>query len=261
MGSGQPGLSGVREERRVPDGSVPTPAYRRVAGRRRSTGYGRRCRVRGPGIRTGSGRRAQPAGSVLRPDPTDRGIHEMASVAPVLNRVQTWVQAVAQTVTDRRAHSSRPVPDDLTILGTDVVYTADGALDYIWYLLEERINGCTRRYYKAICLNVLTYLPRETREQTNIFEKARKALKGLHSAGVDFVHLYGNLKGFGFVQIYGAQGISEKGLEDAVSRARQGLAAVRAVLANFEQSRMSPVGLALGETLREAFLAPLAIVV
>jgi hypothetical protein len=62
------------------------------------------------------------------------------------------------------------------------------------------------------------------------------------------------------VQIYGAQGISE-GLEEAVSRARQGLVAVRAVLANFEQSQMSPVGLALGETLREAFLAPLAIVV
>ncbi|MGC8946363.1 MAG: serine-rich protein [Anaerolineae bacterium] len=126
-------------------------------------------------------------------------------------------------------------------------------LDYLWYYLEERLEGHTRQYHKAVCLNVLTYLPREVREQTNIFEKTRKALKGLYNAGVDLVHLYGYLPGYGQVQIYGAQAISEEGLDKAVSCVRQGMAAVRAVMANFEQSRLAPLDLGLAETVREAF--------
>lgn len=160
----------------------------------------------------------------------------------------------------RRQHCQAPgrEPDDLHILETGAVYTDDGALDYLWYLLED----CGRRVYKAICLNVLTYLPREVREQVTLFEKTRKALKGLHNAKVDVIHLYGHLTGYSEVQLYGAQAISEQSLEEAVLRARQGLAAVRAVMANFEQSRFAPPDLGLSEAIREAFRTmPMALVV
>jgi hypothetical protein len=175
---------------------------------------------------------------------------------PVLNRISRRVQQTQQ----HRAPAQR-VPDDLQILDSGAVYTADGTLDYLWYHLEERQDGRTRRLYKAVCLHILTYLPREVREMTNLFEKTRKALKGLHNARVDLVHLYGHLPGYGEVQLYGAQASSEQGLEDAVLRARQGMAAVRAVMANFEQSRLSPPDLGLTEAIREAFRMPMAQVV
>lgn len=165
------------------------------------------------------------------------------------------------TRTSQNVQRQARVPDDLRILDTGAVYTANGTLDYLWYHLEECPDGFTRRVYKAVCLNVLTYLPREVREQVNLFEKTRKALKGLHSAKVDVVHLYGRLPEYGEVQLYGAQAISEQGLEEAVLRARQGLAAVRAVLANFEQCRLSPLDLGMAEAIREAFRMPMALVV
>ncbi len=165
---------------------------------------------------------------------------------PAINRIR----AAAERWTARAEEPpQRGVPDDLRVLQDGAVYT-DGLLDYLWYHLEEG----NRRYYKAVCLNILTYLPRETRELPTLLEKMRKALLGLYNAQVDVVILRGNLPGYGAVQVYGAQALSMQGLEEAVASARQGLSAVRAVLANFEQSRLEPLGLGLAEAMRQAFL-------
>jgi hypothetical protein len=56
------------------------------------------------------------------------------------------------------------VPTDLKVLDSGAVYTDDGVLDYLWYHIEEGTGPAQRRYFKALCLNLLTYLPRETRE-------------------------------------------------------------------------------------------------
>jgi len=172
----------------------------------------------------------------------------MLSATSAINRIR----AAAEKWTTRAGQpSSRGVPDDLRVVETGAVYAEDGLLDYLWYHLEDS-GG--RQYFKAVCLNVLTYLTREIRELPSLLEKMRKVLLGLYNAQVEMVILRGNLPGYGAVQVYGAQGLSTQGLEEAVASARQGLVAVRAVLANFEQSRLEPLGLDLAESMRQAFL-------
>lgn len=164
-----------------------------------------------------------------------------------------------RTVLDPTARPPRQVlvPDDLGVLEAGADYTDDGVLDYLWFNLDEE----GRRYYKAVCLQVLTYLPRETHETMTVLEKMRKVLKGIYTAHVDFLYLVANIPGkpdsddpaLGIVQIYGVQALSDKGLEDAVAAAKLGLSAVRATMANFEQSRLEPISVRLGEWIRRAF--------
>lgn len=168
--------------------------------------------------------------------------------SPIVNRIRTALERPA-------ARTQGGPRQDLRVLEAGTVYTDEGLLDHLWYHLEEQPDGGqTRQYFKAVCLNVLTYLPRETRELPTLLEKMRKALLGLYNARVDLVILRGNLPGYGAVQVYGAQALSREGLDEAVAAARQGLSAVRAVLANFEQSRLEPLGLDLAEAVRQAFL-------
>ena len=152
----------------------------------------------------------------------------------------------------------RAVPDDLRVLDNGVAYTDDGVLDHVWFHLEE--NG--RRYFKVVCLNVLTYLPREMRETMTVLEKTRKVLKGIYTAQVDFLYLVANVTDppLGVVQIYGVQALAGE-RDDAVTGARRGLGAVRAAMANFEQSRLEPVKLKLAEWIRRGFGMPLALTV
>lgn len=174
------------------------------------------------------------------------------------NRIRDWLGGTASPARGL---------DELRVLDNGAVYTDDGSLDYLWYHLEE--GG--RRYYKAVCLNVLTYLPRETRETTTLLEKMRKVLKGIYTAQVDFLYLVANVVGgqvdgvdvpsLGIVQVYGVQALAEE-LDAAVQVARQGLSAVRAAMANFEQSRLEPVGLNLSVWLLRALAEmPLALTV
>ena len=131
-------------------------------------------------------------------------------------------------------------------------------LDHLWFHLEEG----ERRYFKVVCLNLLTYLPRETRETMTVLEKTRKLLKGIYTAQVYLLYLVANVTDppLGVVQIYGVQALADE-LDDAIRAARRGLGAVRAAMANFEQSRLKPVGLKLAEWLRRAFEMPLALTV
>lgn len=159
------------------------------------------------------------------------------------------IRAIIERI--EKATSVRDEPDDLAVLDSGAIYDDAGHLEYLWYHVEAR-DGEVRRYYKAVCLRLLTYIPREVREQTNRVEKMRKALLGLYSAQVDPVILRGYLPGWGAIQVYGAQGFGSA-LDEAVMRARHGMTAVLAVLSNYEQARFEPLGVDLAEAIRRAF--------
>lgn len=169
----------------------------------------------------------------------------------IVDRASRIVDRVTETIS-REISANNDIPDDLRVLDSGAKYTDDGILEYLWYYLEERPEDSPRRVYKAICLRLLTYIPREVREQTNRVEKTRKALLGLYAARVDPVVLRGYLPGYGAIQIYGAQATGDS-LEEAVARAQHGMTAVLAVLSNYEQARFEPLDVELTETLRRAF--------
>ena len=79
-----------------------------------------------------------------------------------------------------RLTPSQAEDGDLRALASGARYTDDGVLEYLWFHLEE--GG--REYFKAVCLQLLTFLPREVREQANRMQKVRKALLGLWAAHV-----------------------------------------------------------------------------
>ena len=155
--------------------------------------------------------------------------------------------------------SPSPSPDDdLTLIDQDVVYTDDGVLDHVWLHLTE--GGQT--YHKAVCLNTLTYLPREEREVMTVIEKTRKLLRGIYTAQVDLVYIAANITDppLGVVQVYGVQAAASE-REEALAAARQGLGTLRAAMANFEQSRMAPVTVTVGEWINRAcYTFPLPVV-
>lgn len=172
----------------------------------------------------------------------------------MIRAVQTLIETVSGRIRNAvESFRANGGPDDFRVLDSGARYTDGGNLEYIWYHLEERPDGGpARQIYKAVCLRLLTYIPREVREQTNRVEKTRKALIGLYAARVDPVILRGYLPGWGAIQVYGAQGVGNS-LEDAVARARHGLTAVLAVLSNYEQARFEPIGVDLAEAIRRAF--------
>lgn len=175
----------------------------------------------------------------------------MATRLEPLNRIREFLSAPPQ-----RSGAS-DAGDGLRILEHDAVYTDDGVLDYLWFRLRQ--NGET--YYKAVCLNVLTYLPIREREVMTVLEKTRKVVKGIYTAQVDMVYLAANITDppMGIVQLYGVQGTGES-LDEAVAAARRGMGTVKAVMANFEQSRLAPVDYQIADWIRQCYQWPFAMV-
>ena len=135
----------------------------------------------------------------------------------------------------------------------DVRAEYDGeALDHFYFHLRH--NGSEE--YRVVILHHLTYIPREAREQVTVLEKMRKVLRGVYNTGVNLVYLVAHVKDppLGVVQCYGVQATSSWSREDALERARQGMAALQAgMAASFEQSRLEPITVELAEWLRRAF--------
>jgi hypothetical protein len=102
---------------------------------------------------------------------------------------------------------------------------------------------------------MLTYLPKEAREQMTLLEKMRKVLKGVHNARVDLVYLVAGMFSkpkAGIVQCYGVQAVDpEKNV--ALARATEAMAGLCAVMANFEQSRLEPLTVDQADWIRQAF--------
>lgn len=147
------------------------------------------------------------------------------------------------------------IPDDLEMLEAGIQYDA-GHLQYYWFHIVERDrDGRERRLFKVVRLMMLTYLPKEAREQTTILEKMRKILKGVYNARVDLVYLTAGMFDHpksGIVQCYGVQAV-DPDKDVALARATEAMAGLCAAMANFEQSRLEPLTVGQAEWIRHAF--------
>jgi hypothetical protein len=118
-------------------------------------------------------------------------------------------------------------------------------------------NSDGRDHFRAICLEELTYIPRDyRRDEINVLDKTHSGMRGLYNAHVDALYMACGIfspRRVGIAQFYGAaaEGDDERAAaESAVNR----LAAVKATLANFPQARTAPANLERMEWLFE-FLA------
>ncbi len=148
------------------------------------------------------------------------------------------------------------VPDDLMILDSGIEYTDDGILDYYWFEILERLpDGAEIHYFKVVKLVMLRFIPRQAREQYTILERMRKIILGLTNANVDLIYLVAGMfkpKHIGIVQCYGVQAKAGS-VESARKEAEQAMAALKAGLANFEQSRFEPLDTEKAEWIRQSF--------
>ncbi len=120
-----------------------------------------------------------------------------------------------------------------------------------------RENGQEYKLWRVVKLGLLRYMPQEHRQLTGLTEKMRAALVGLYGArraSYDLLEIKAGIFNppLGVLQMYGAVGIANS-LEAAVRNAELGYAAVHGAIANFEQSRLIPPTVQIGEWLRRAF--------
>jgi hypothetical protein len=115
-------------------------------------------------------------------------------------------------------------------------------------------NSDGKDHFRAICLEELAYIPRDLRrEEVDVLDKTHSGMRGLYNAHVDALYMACGIftpRRFGIAQFYGATAEADDeraAAERAVSR----LAAVKATLANFPQTRTAPPNLERMEWLFE----------
>ena len=143
-----------------------------------------------------------------------------------------------------------PTPDDLTVLKSELVMVKgpDGKvrdeLDHLWYQVEEREAGEKYPGYKVVELLMLRYLPQDAKRDAGLVAKTKTALVGLYNSRVrfDIVQVVAGMfdPPIGVMQCYGVAAF-EPNLAAAKQQADLGMAAMRAVLANYTQSRFVPL--------------------
>ncbi len=157
-------------------------------------------------------------------------------------------------------HGNAPdnLPDDLVVLDNGIRFAEDrDQMLYLWFHVLERENGQEYKLWRVVKLGLLRYMPQEHRQLTGLTEKMRAALVGLYGArraSYDLLEIKAGIFNppLGVLQMYGAVGIANS-LEAAVRNAELGYAAVHGAIANFEQSRLIPPTVQIGEWLRRAF--------
>ena len=139
------------------------------------------------------------------------------------------------------------MPDDLVLLENRIVFDeARDELDHFRFHVREQENGQTHDLWRVVRLQVLRYLPQETRQEPGLVDRMRTVLTGLYnqrSARYDLVEIKAGIfdgPELGVLQMYGAIGISGD-LEAAERNARLGMAAIQGSMANFAQSRLEPL--------------------
>lgn len=148
-------------------------------------------------------------------------------------------------------------PNDLEILDNGIQFAEDqDRMEYLWFHVREREDGREYDLWRVVRLGLLRYLPQEHRQEPGLPEKMRAALVGLYGArraDYDLVEIKAGIFNppLGILQMFGAIGIAES-REKAIQNADLGFAAVRGVIANFEQSRLVPLTVQVAEWLRRA---------
>ena len=124
------------------------------------------------------------------------------------------------------------------------IQTSRGEIDYLWFdILEDATNGGhSRRFFRAVALAELAAVPVSIREDYDLLQKQWAAVRGLYNAQADYIYTAAGIftpQHVGIVQFYGGAGEAES-REMAAEQAIRSLAAVRATLANYAQSRLAP---------------------
>ena len=141
---------------------------------------------------------------------------------------------------------------DLEILDNGMVFDG-GRLRHLWYEVVERENGSSFHVFKIVALRELTYVPIEARKDPDVLGKMRTVLRGLYNAKVDFAHVVAGMfdPPLGILQFYGVIGVDEE-RAGAEEKARVGMMALEATMANFPQSRLEPLDTRKAEWLLDA---------
>lgn len=113
-----------------------------------------------------------------------------------------------------------------------------GDLQFLWFRLLDETG---RSYYRCVALTELVSIPVAMREDYDLLAKQWAAVRGLYNANVDFVYSAAGIfspEHIGIVQFYGsaAEGSNR---DEAARQAIQRLAAVKATLANYPQSKLA----------------------
>ncbi len=121
------------------------------------------------------------------------------------------------------------------------LHIENGTLQFLWFRLFDGQGP----YYRCVALTELVSIPVALREDYDLLAKQWAAVRGLYNAGVDFVYSAAGIYSpdhVGVVQFYGsaAEHIHQG---EAARQAIQKLAAVKATLANYPQSRLAPPNL------------------
>ncbi len=143
-----------------------------------------------------------------------------------------------------------PTPDDLTVTSNGLVMArterneVQDELDHLWFEVEEREAGQVYQGYKVVKLIMLRYLPQEAKKDAGLVAKTKTALVGLYNSRVrfDIVQVVAGMfdPPIGVMQCYGVASF-EPEKQAAIEQADLGMAAMRAVLANYTQSRFVPL--------------------
>ncbi len=119
------------------------------------------------------------------------------------------------------------------------IHTTLGQIDYLWFDILDL--AASRRYFRAVALAELAAVPVSMREDYDLLQKQWAAVRGLYNAQADYVYTAAgifNPQHVGVVQFYGGAGEAET-LDAASEQAIRSLAAVKATLANYAQSRLA----------------------
>ncbi len=131
----------------------------------------------------------------------------------------------------------------MIIIQNSGIHTTQGEIDYLWFdILDPAAKaGQAGRFFRAVALAELAAVPVSIREDYDLLQKQWAAVRGLYNAQADYVYTAAGIftpQHVGVVQFYGGAGEAES-RELAAEQAIRSLAAVKATLANYAQSRLA----------------------
>ncbi len=119
------------------------------------------------------------------------------------------------------------------------IQSHNGQIQYVWFKVHDLETGQT--FFRAVALAELAAIPVSVREDYDLMQKQWAAVRGLYNAQADYIYSAAGIftpRHVGIVQFYGGAGVGEN-REESAQLALRNLAAVKATLANYEQSRLA----------------------